>query len=252
MKSELFSIGPVTIYSYGFMIAVGILCALFFSARKFKKMGIDDDILFGLALVALIFGFFCAKILYIIVEFREFLYDPWGTLSGSGFVLYGGILGGIGAAMIYCKRKKLVFMKFFDLLIPYVAMAQGFGRIGCFLAGCCYGAETSCFIGVTFHNSPFAPNNVSLIPTQLISSAGNFLIMTILLLYAKKDPARGKVSGLYLIMYSIGRFIIEFFRNDYRGSIGILSTSQFISIFIFIAGLLLFFNIGKFIKNKEA
>jgi phosphatidylglycerol:prolipoprotein diacylglycerol transferase len=158
MRSVLFTIGPITIYSYGLMIAIGILCALFFSSRKFKKLGIDDEILYGLALVALIFGFLSSKLLYVIVEFREFLYDPWGTLSGSGFVLYGGIIGGVCAAMVYCRRKKLDFMKYFDLLIPYVAMAQGFGRIGCFLAGCCYGAETDCFLSVTFHNSPFAPN----------------------------------------------------------------------------------------------
>ncbi len=251
MRSVLFTIGPVTVYSYGFMIAVGILSALFFSSRKFKKLGIDDEILYGLALIALIFGFLCAKLLYIVVEFRAFLYDPWGTLSGSGFVLYGGIIGGIGAAMVYCRRKKLDFMRYFDLLIPYVAMAQGFGRIGCFLAGCCYGAETDCFWGVTFHDSPFAPNGVPLIPTQLLSAAGDFLIMAVLLLYAKKEPARGKVSGLYLLLYSIGRFVIEFFRNDYRGSIGFLSTSQFISILIFFAGLALFFNVGKFIKNRQ-
>jgi phosphatidylglycerol:prolipoprotein diacylglycerol transferase len=148
------------------------------------------------------------------------------------------------------RRKKLDFMKYFDLLIPYVAMAQGFGRIGCFLAGCCYGAETECFLSVTFHNSPFAPNGVSLIPTQLYSSPGDFLIMAVLLLYAKKQPARGKVAGLYMILYSVGRFIIEFFRADYRGAIGFLSTSQF--ILIFSSGrTALFFNIGHFLKTEE-
>ena len=162
-------------------------------------------------------------------------------LSGNGFVLYGGIIGGILAAMMYCKFKRVSFLQYFDLTVPSVALAQGFGRIDCFLAGCCYGRETDTAIGIAFHNSPIAHNGVKLIPTQLFSSAGDFLIAVVLLVYARKDRKRGKVGALYLILYSVGRFIIEFFRNDYRGSIGILSTSQFISLMILVIGTLMFF-----------
>jgi phosphatidylglycerol:prolipoprotein diacylglycerol transferase len=142
--------------------------------------------------------------------------------------------------MIYCRIKKISFLAYLDLLAPSVAVAQGFGRIGCFLAGCCYGRETGSDFCIVFHDSLYAPNGVKLIPTQLLMSAGNFLIALILLLYAKKDKKKGSAVGLYLILYSAGRFVIEFFRADYRGTVGFLSTSQFISIFTLILGILLF------------
>jgi phosphatidylglycerol:prolipoprotein diacylglycerol transferase len=173
---------------------------------------------------------------------NAFFNEPMRILSGSGFVLYGGIIGGILAAIMYCKSKRVNFFQYFDLTVPSVALAQGFGRIGCFLAGCCYGRETDSAIGIVFHNSSIAPNGIKLIPTQLLSSAGDFLIVIVLLLYARKDRKTGKVGALYLILYSVGRFIIEFFRNDYRGSIGILSTSQLISLIILAIGTVMFFR----------
>lgn len=122
----------------------------------------------------------------------------------------------------------------------FCGSCQGFGRIGCFLAGCCYGQETSSPLGITFTYSDFAPNGVSLIPTQEISSLLNFLNFFILINIAKKKKAEGQVGGFYLIFYSIGRFILEFYRGDLeRGNVGSLSTSQFIAIFTLIAGILL-------------
>ena len=141
---------------------------------------------------------------------------------------------------LYCRFKKLSFLKYFDVVLPSVAIAQGFGRIGCFLAGCCYGRETDSFVGITFKNSNYAPNNVSLIPTQLFSSAGCFLMAAVLFFYARKQRIDGRPGALYLIFYSIGRSVIEIFRNDFRGEIGVLSTSQFISIFILLSGIVMF------------
>lgn len=136
--------------------------------------------------------------------------------------------------------------------MPSVALAQAFGRIGCFLAGCCYGKETESAIGVIFKNSPFAPNGIKLIPTQLISSLLLFILTFVLVRYADKTWRRPfKVAGLYMILYSIGRFIIEFFRGDEeRGNIGFLSTSQFISIFILIGGIILF-NLHSMMSRRK-
>lgn len=120
--------------------------------------------------------------------------------------------------------------------MPAVSFAQGFGRLGCFFAGCCYGRETDSWFSITFTHSDFAPNGVKLLPTQLMSSAGDFLICGLLLLYAGRKPKEGQVAAGYMVLYGIGRFIIEFFRNDYRGSIGVLSTSQIISIGVVAAG----------------
>lgn len=251
MYNEIFRIGSLSIHGFGLMIGVGILCALVIAGKRAKKGGLDADFVYSLGIVSLVFGFIGAKLLYCIVEINAFLNDPMRILSGNGFVLYGGIIGGILAAMIYCKFKRVSFLQYFDLTVPSVALAQGFGRIGCFLAGCCYGRETDSAIGIVFHNSPIAPNGVKLIPTQLFSSAGDFLIAVVLLVYARKDRKTGKVGALYLILYSMGRFIIEFFRNDYRGSIGILSTSQFISLIILVIGSLMLFMKEIPWTNKE-
>jgi len=241
MYNDILKIGSLSIHGYGLMIGIGVIVALVVAAKRAKKSGLDTDFVYGLGLVTLVFGFIGAKLLYCIVEIEPFLNEPMRVLSGSGFVLYGGIIGGILTAMIYCKHKKVDFFAYFDLAPPSVALAQGFGRIGCFLAGCCYGRETDSAIGVMFHNSSIAPNGVKLIPTQLFSSAGDFLIAIVLLLYARKDPKTGKVGALYLVFYSMGRFIIEFFRSDYRGNVGVLSTSQFISLIILAIGAAMFF-----------
>lgn len=195
--------------------------------------------MYGIAILGLIFGMLGAKLLFFITEIKDILEDPSILLSLSeGFVVYGGIIGGIFGAYLYCRWKKLPVWKYFDIAAPSLALAQGFGRIGCFMAGCCYGRETSAWYGVTFEHSPFAPNHVSLIPTQLISSAADFLHFFLLLWITKKRKTEGIVVSFYLIFYSIGRFLIEMLRNDPRGSVSFLSTSQFISIFTLIIGIL--------------
>lgn len=251
MYNDLFSIGPVTIHGYGLMIGIGIVLALIAGTYLAKKKGIDADELFNLTTISVIGGFACAKVLFCIVEWDSFVKNPLGTLGSSGFVVYGGIIGGILLCALYCKIKKLPFWKYFDTVLPAVAIAQGFGRIGCFLAGCCYGRETDSFVGIAFHNSKFAPNDVKLIPTQLFSSAGCFIMAAVLFAYSRKERKDARTGALYLIMYSIGRSVIEYFRNDYRGAIGILSTSQFISIFILIAGIILFVKPDILVKDVK-
>lgn len=251
MYNDLFSIGPVTIHGYGLMIGIGIALAFIAGTYLAKKKGIDADELFNLTTISVIGGFACAKVLFCIVEWDSFVKNPLGTLGSSGFVVYGGIIGGILLCALYCKIKKLPFWKYFDTVLPAVAIAQGFGRIGCFLAGCCYGRETDSFVGIAFHNSKFAPNDVKLIPTQLFSSAGCFIMAAVLFAYSRKERKDARTGALYLIMYSIGRSVIEYFRNDYRGAIGILSTSQFISIFILIAGIILFVKPDILVKDVK-
>ena len=176
-----------------------------------------------------------------IVEWKRFLADPLSVLGSEGFVVYGGIIAGVLAAIIYCKRKKLVFLEYFDLCSASIALAQGFGRIGCFLAGCCYGRETTSSLGVVFPEGSLAPAGVKVLPTQLFSSAGDFGIMFVLLWHYHHRKKVGDTGFLYMLLYGIGRFGIEFLRNDNRGEVGIFSTSQFISLFIIAAAILLFF-----------
>lgn len=236
MYNDILKIGPFTVHGYGLMIAIGVCTALFIGEKRANKRGLSGDALYPLTLVCAFGGFLGAKILYCIVEWRLFLQDPLAYLSSNGFVVYGGIIAGVFAGWLFTRIRKLPFWKYFDIVLPSVAIAQAFGRIGCFLAGCCYGAETEAWYGIAFSHSDFAPNGVKLIPTQLISSAGMFAIAGILFFYARKERTPGKVGALYLILYSIGRFLVEFLRNDHRGAVGILSTSQFLSIIILILG----------------
>lgn len=245
MHNELFTIGPVTIYGYGLMIGIGIIAALFVATHRAGKYQLSEDTILGITICAVLFGFLGAKLLYCIILWESFIKDPLSVLGRNGFVVFGGIIGGSLAAWVYCRIKKAKFLDYFDHIMPSIAIAQAFGRIGCFLAGCCYGRETDSFLGIAFTNSHFAPNGVKLLPTQLFSSAGDFLLAAILIWYAGRKKHSGTVGALYLILYSIGRFIIECMRADERGSVLGLSTSQFISVFTLLFGLILFVVFSK-------
>lgn len=250
MKNELFSVGPITIHGYGLMIAIGILVCIFMGTYRAKKRQLKEEAVLDIAILSVIAGFAGAKLLFVLVEFDSFLEDPLRILGSEGFVVYGGIIAGVLAAILYCRRKKLSFLEYFDLLAPSISVAQGFGRIGCFLAGCCYGKETDAFWGVTFPEGSFAPAGIPLIPTQLLSSVGDFLIMSVLLIYGRHSKKTGNTGALYLLLYGVGRFFIEFLRSDDRGSVGLLSTSQFISIGIVLIALWIFYrNNEKNIRN---
>ena len=222
MKTDLFHIGKFVIHGYGLMIGIGFVLALLVGEYRAKKMGMKEEALIDIAIIAGVSGFLGAGVL---------------------------------CNLIYVKIKKLSFLEYFDLVMPEIALAQGFGRIGCFLAGCCYGRQTDAAWGVVFPADSLAPSGVKLIPTQLISSGADFLNMAFLMIIAAKfsytavmkrkadgkettgkHMAAGNIGFLYCITYGLGRFAIEFLRNDYRGEVGIFSTSQFISLFIVLLG----------------
>ena len=239
-------IGPITFHMYGLMIAIGFVAALYVAIYRGKKKGLSEDIFYGIFYCAIIGGALGSRILYYIVEIPHIINDPSILCNFKvGYVVYGGIIGGILASYIYCRVKKVNFLEYFDLVMPEVSLAQGFGRLGCFFAGCCYGRPTDAWYGITFTHSQMAPNGVSLIPTQLISSAADFIFAAVLMFYASKSPKKGRVASMYMVLYGIGRFSIEFLRNDYRGSVGILSTSQFISIAVVAFGLIIYVMVPK-------
>lgn len=248
MKNELLTIGPFTIYGYGVMIAIGILAAYFTAEYRAKRLKMQYEHVFYLVIWCVLGGFAGSKILFWITEWKSVVADPGYLLRSmaDGFVVFGGILGGIAAGWVYCRIKNLKFLEFSDLLLPSVALAQGFGRIGCLLAGCCYGQKTGGWPSITFHDSDFAPNNVALVPTQIYSSLLDFAHFALLLYLSRRKKADGEVTAAYLICYSVGRFILEFFRGDLeRGSVGSLSTSQFIALFTGAAGVALWMGLRQ-------
>ncbi|MEG0076314.1 prolipoprotein diacylglyceryl transferase [Anaerorhabdus sp.] len=242
MHNVLFEIGGFTFYTYGFLIAIGISLGFVIAQKRGKQIGLNTEIFDSLALWLFGFGFLGAKLLYWITIIDQILLNPSILFDFmNGYVVYGGILGGILGGYLFCRKHKLDFLAYFDLIVPSVALAQAFGRVGCFFAGCCYGSVTNSPIGVIFPTGSLAPSGVAVIPTQLFSSVFDLLLFFLLIAFAKRKKAEGEVASLYLILYSVGRFIIEFFRGDLiRGSVGTLSTSQFISIFVFVVGIGLF------------
>ncbi|WP_238918103.1 prolipoprotein diacylglyceryl transferase [Clostridium sp. YIM B02555] len=253
MRIILFEIFGIQIKSYGLMIAIGIIVAAALFINKGKKKGFNEDHLLNLIIFAVIGGIIGGKGLFIITEIADIIKDPKVLLDfGYGFVIYGAIGGGALAIYLYCRKKSWDIIEMLDMTVPGLAIAQGFGRIGCFLAGCCYGAKTTLPIGVEFPEGSLAPAGVHLHPTQIYSSIFDFAMGLFLLYYSKKTKQRGKTMGMYLIIYSIGRFIVEFLRNDPRGNVGILSTSQFIAIFTLVFGIIVFYNSRIFKGAKKS
>lgn len=254
MKSVLFNIFGIKIYGYGFMIAIGILCAIFLLNKKAKAKGYNEDNIFNMIIITVIMGILGGKGLYIITDFEDVMKDPSVifTQFGYGFVIYGAIIFGILGVFLYCKKKKWNSLEIFDMVAPCVALAQGFGRIGCFFAGCCYGSITDGPLYLVFPTGGLAPAGVHLHPTQIYCAIFDFILAAFLLWFAKnREKKSGDTVAMYLIIYSIGRFLVEFLRNDPRGSVGVFSTSQFISIFMFVAGILIY-NRHRFKGRKTS
>lgn len=250
MKSVLFQIGKISIYGYGTMIALGmILCVAFCCHRAKKTYNIDPDMMFNVAFIGILAGIVGAKLVYWLVNIKEIIADPSYLLDfGGGFVIYGGLIAGVLAAVIYLKKvKKTTVIDKLDLAVPSISLAQGFGRLGCFMAGCCYGREAAegAWYAVHFPADSLAPAGVGLIPTQLISAGLDFLLFLFLWFWSNKESFRGELIAFYMALYSVGRFFVEYLRDDPRGTIGIFSTSQFIAIIILAVAVVLWLVMRK-------
>lgn len=250
----------LTISTYALLTVIGAVLGIYIATRRSKMfdIGKEDTVFTSLyAGIGLLIG---AKVLSlissipIIIEYRKLIFasiQSFAAFFSGGFVFYGGLIGAIIGAYIYCRRYKLDFIAVLDLLAPSVPLIHGFGRLGCFSAGCCYGIEYDGPLHIVFHNAVGAPNGVALLPIQLIGSLINFILFIILIIYGRKLRKPGRVIGLYLIFYSIIRFFLEFLRGDYaRGIFFNLSTSQWISLPLLVIGIYMFYK-GLEPKNTD-
>ena len=271
MHPVFFQMGNIVGYSYGLMIGLGALLAIFVSEWRAKRRGLDGELVFSAAVWGLFAGLLGAKLTFIISNIKYLFTDPGYVLGTDGFTVYGGVVLGILVGGLIVRRKKVDVPLYLDLVIPQIALAQGFGRIGCFLAGCCYGKPTHSHIGVIFPPEAIAPSGIPLIPTQLISAIGDFLIFIILLLlsnyatdYLKVKKGEGpgidrksffqppSISGMYLILYGIGRFAVEFLRADPRRTALGLTSNQYVSILFLAAGIALIVYGAKRAKRQAS
>lgn len=252
MYPILFKVGSFTIYTYGFLVFLGVLCAYFFCLKQAGRENINKSVFSDIIFWTLIFSFIGARIFYIFTDFENFLQNPFEMLaSRSGFVFYGGVIFGIITLFVLAKLHKINFLKLSDIIILGVPLAHAFGRLGCFSYGCCYGRPTNSFLGVLFpKDSPAGVLGVCVIPTQLIESFFLLLLFLILLFVKKHKKFNGQILVFYLIFYSIIRFIIEFFRGDPRGNISFLSLSQFLSLFFLAFGIFLYFRLRRRIPKS--
>jgi phosphatidylglycerol:prolipoprotein diacylglycerol transferase len=240
MHPILFTLGPVTIYSYGVMIALAVIICAFLLSQDAKAYHIPADIIYDLMFWVVAWGILGARIFYIVISWDYFSQNLLEIImiQHGGLAWQGGFVGGTLAGVWFVKSKKLQVRLFMDLVAPYIALGQSIGRIGCFLNGCCYGKPVAW--GVYFPQF-----GAHLHPTQLYETAGLFLIFLILKFTQRKPHHPGMVFVLYLWLAAIERFTVEFFRADHDYLLLGLSLFQYISLLVFFVGLILLWRFKK-------
>ena len=244
-------LGPLEIPSYGTVIFIGLVIGTLvamFTSKKYNIEKLDIALSTILAGVGLIIG---AKLLYMITIIPEVVTNfsfvkthIFETLiyAFSGYVFYGGLIGALFGYFLYCKWFKIDFKVLVNVITPAIPLVHSFGRIGCFLGGCCYGKEYHGRFAIHFPENEYVTelNNVPRFPVQLLESGINFLLFIALIIYGRKKRKPGSILGIYLICYAVIRFTLEFFRGDVeRGILFGVSTSQWISLLLIGIGIYL-------------
>jgi phosphatidylglycerol:prolipoprotein diacylglycerol transferase len=240
MHPVLFRFGPLTIHTYGFLVALGFLIGIGLAYRQAKKEGIPPDKILDLGFYILLAAIIGSRLFFIIINAGHYVKNPLDIFKiwEGGLVFYGGVLLAVPVAIWYVKKNGLGIWKTADIFAPSIAIGHALGRLGCFFAGCCYGkVAESLPWGVIFTDPEcLAPPGVPLHPTQLYESAGEFINFFILIVLRRSKAFDGKLFMTYLLLYSVLRFVVEFFRGDVnRGFISPqFSVSQGISVLMFI------------------
>jgi len=253
--------GGITIYSYGVMVATGFLVAILWITRESRRVGLNPAKTLDLVFYVIVAAIIGSRILHVLIAERErFLSNPLVIFKfwEPGLVFYGGLLASLIVSIWFIRRNKMPVLLTCDVFAPAIAVGHAIGRIGCFLAGCCYGRVVPSpeWYSVIFPTGgrSFAPGGVPLYPTQLMESAGEFIVFILLVILRKYKRFDGQIIATYLMLYAILRASIEFFRGDEERGFLVepwLSTSQFISILIFASGALLYVKFWKKNDNGE-
>lgn len=257
MHSELFHIGPLTLRAFGLCMALGFLFGWQAAVWLCKRTGQNADQLTALLTWLMVSAVFGARAAYVLEHWTaEFAGDPLSIIrvDRGGLMFYGGLIAAALVLFLYARVYRQHLFQITDLVLAVVPLGHAFGRLGCFMHGCCYGKITRSCFGVAFpKDSPAwweqvsatppliaqtALKSLPVIPTQLVESIANLLLFAALYtLYPKQYRHRGLITGCYLVCYALIRFIIEYLRGDPRMAVGPFSISQTISLGIFGLGL---------------
>jgi len=261
MHPILFNAGPITIYSYGVLLASAYLLGLWMAVRRANAAGINGNRIMDLLIWVIIAALVGAKALLFVVDFKHFTnnWQDFTTLLRSGGVFYGGLIAAIVVCIWQLRKHRLPLWPSADLFAPGIALGYMVGRLGCLMAGCCYGKPTSVAWAVTF-TGPAAnlnvgtPLNVPLHPTQLYESAAGLVIfIALLVLEKRRGHFAGRTFWSFAFLYAVLRFVIEFYRGDDRGLVfNYLSTSQFISVVLAPLSLFMLWYLSRPTRTVEA
>lgn len=233
MYPKLLDLGPLAINTYGVIYVVAFLISYHYSLVQVKKIGISEKLISNSFLYVIIIGILGARLLYVASNLHLYTQDlkEIFCLWKGGLTFYGGFLPAVIFLIFYFKMKKISTLKLFDLITPPFLLGVAIARIGCFMAGCCYGKETDLIWGVIFnHPDSLAPLGTKLHPTQLYESLANFLFFCIL--RKMKSNFNGKIFFSGLGLMSTFRFLNEFLRGDIRPLLAGISFTQYISLFL--------------------
>jgi len=250
MHPILFKIGGLTFYTYGLLMAVAFIAAYFYLLRLAKLSGQDEEFYSNLFFWLMIFGILGAKVLYLMVDFRNLgsnVKDVIGCIRG-GLVWYGGVIANLIFVYYYARKHNQSYARLADTIAGPAMVGLGIGRFGCLMAGCCYGKPSSLPWAITY---PFLEDKrlqnplagIPVHPSPLYESLADFAIALIAYLVLRRAKRKGLAISLVIMLYAAVRFCLEFLRGDIiRGFVisDKISTSQFISILIFVPALVVF------------
>jgi phosphatidylglycerol:prolipoprotein diacylglycerol transferase len=253
MFPKLFDLGPVTVYTYGLLLAAAYLAGLQLALFRARRAGLDANKVMDLGIWVIVSALVGAKLLLVVIDFGYFVEHPGEIFSvaRSAGVFYGGLLAAVPVGFWLIRKYRLPFWTTCDLFAPGIALGHTVGRLGCFAAGCCFGRETNVPWSVTFTNplaSQFGtPLGVPLHPTQLYESAAALFILFGLLAFERRGRQfPGRTFWGYMALYAISRFVIEMYRGDGRGLVlGTLSTSQFIAALLLPLSLVMLYVLSR-------
>ena len=256
-------IGQLHIYSYSFMVLIGVILFTIITIILLEKCEKTQQKVTNRLLIISIFGF-VSLVGFAFIANSIFHSIEEGKIVLGGITWLGGVLGSFPLMVFlihkFCPAVKGEALKYFNLLIPGIVVAHGFGRIGCFLGGCCYGAVTDSIFGISFPDGSMAANqypsaaggSLPVFPTQLFEAAFDFLLFIVMMILYKK--AKKHFLEIYAFSYGTFRFLLEFIRGDDRGATGMtLSPSQIMSLILIIGGILvLIYNKRVILKKLHA